>query len=562
MNRLASRGRSRRSIDDGDNDSMSDNSNRSSSVLKGRFKMKRGSSRSRIRLMDDGDSESVSDVSVDTSSSVRSSISKYESIRSKMKRAGDKLKRGTSRPRGRTEPDDGCSDSVSEYSMGSRYSEVSRYKSVRSTLKRAGSKIVRKKTGEHLQPSILDIDGAEQLVGSTIISQSDDTKAHAMGNLMKNAKSRFNIGIVYLKTGDYEKSRENLEHSLHCHTQLAGHDTKSYTRETLFAIAAVHEKLGDCYSAKSNISNNSIAVGNYQESRRLLQLIDPEDASDNVIEMLERVGDQLKSPGLRGIEGRRRPLPQTNDSNSREMYGNADMNDPSSPSPPKFEKSTDANKLNFVANIMVGKFKGDELDRTCSSESLSDSDAENFAHAMLYSDRSDHQMAFDHLSSMQVLESMNNIGFRDEFVSNMMTMASSALGAGKTRLAVDAFEAAYTLLKTLQAESTTKEKWQSLLVKSKLPSSNKSCMPGVHSDLVFARRGCIKSHKAMALDMESAMDYESAIQQRIRVKDLLEEDEQCIPACKQLMKIAYLHGEKKCDYDQCSSILGVLAQKL
>jgi tetratricopeptide (TPR) repeat protein len=66
----------------------------------------------------------------------------------------------------------------------------------------------------------------------------------------------------------------------------------------------------------------------------------------------------------------------------------------------------------------------------------------------------------------------------------------------------------------------------------------------------------------MALEMESMMDYESAIEKRIRVKELLDENDKFIPACKQLMKIAYLHGEMNCDYDKCSSILADVVRRI
>ena len=60
----------------------------------------------------------------------------------------------------------------------------------------------------------------------------------------------------------------------------------------------------------------------------------------------------------------------------------------------------------------------------------------------------------------------------------------------------------------------------------------------------LARRGCVKGHKLMAVAMENVRDYGSAIQHRNRVYQIFDENNQCIPAGRQLLQIAYLHGEK------------------
>ena len=121
-----------------------------------------------------------------------------------------------------------------------------------------------------------------------------------------DAKSRFNIGLVYLKTGNYAKAQENLEHSLFSHIQLSVHDAKTYTNDTLFSIAGVREKLGDCYLAIANtaVVDKFRSLDHYEEARRLLKSVAPKDATDDVTEMLERVKEKLRQPELRSTERR------------------------------------------------------------------------------------------------------------------------------------------------------------------------------------------------------------------------------------------------------------------
>lgn len=49
---------------------------------------------------------------------------------------------------------------------------------------------------------------------------ASNTTSKYTKKLIKDSKARFNIGLVYLKTGDYAKAQENLEHSMYCYIQL------------------------------------------------------------------------------------------------------------------------------------------------------------------------------------------------------------------------------------------------------------------------------------------------------------------------------------------------------
>ena len=153
---------------------------------------------------------------------------------------------------------------------------------------------------------------------SSSLTESD------IARLQKDAKSRYNMGLVYLKTGDHDKAQYNLELSLHCHMQLYGRDTKSYTNEILLAIAELREKLGDCYLANPAIVDKCLASDHYEESKRLLMdNYSPEDRPCIVIEMMARVEKQLRFPELSSREARNRVQPAAGAvSNGRKMEGN------------------------------------------------------------------------------------------------------------------------------------------------------------------------------------------------------------------------------------------------
>ena len=131
-------------------------------------------------------------------------------------------------------------------------------------------------------------------VGSAGTASSSVSKKTDSNRLAKDAKSRFNIGLIYLKTGDYAKAQDNLEHSLYCHIQQHGHDGREYTNDALSSIAGVREKLGECYLSNPDVVDKGLAMDHYEESRRLLGSVALEDAPDNIKEMLERVDEKLR----------------------------------------------------------------------------------------------------------------------------------------------------------------------------------------------------------------------------------------------------------------------------
>jgi len=384
-------------------------------------------------------------------------------------------------------------------------------------------------------------------------AQSDEKR------LAKDAKSRFNIGLVYLKTGDYAKAQDNLEHSLYCHIQLSGHDAKAYTNDTLFAIAGVREKLGECYLANSAIVDKSLALDHYEESRRLLKSVHADDAEDNLKQMLERVEEKLKSPELSNKQARKAPGPRTS---KYQMEGNdkakallglgvgagagaaaasAGTRTTAQRLPPSTQRvgahraSAGIEKLDvlglggamhkFAHGVKEGisDFKDlleDGLDGSLGGSSqhgsISGDDADGFDVALSHLERDNHRTALNYLSSMQE-EGMKNDAYRAELVVSMLKVADSALEAEKISVATDAYEVAYSVLQQDEGDD---------------------------QKLKLARKGCIKGHKLLAREMESIRDYGSAIQHRTSVYHRLDEDNRCIPACQQLVKIAYLYGEK------------------
>lgn len=414
--------------------------------------------------------------------------------------------------------------------------------------------------------------------------------------LAKDAKSRFNIGLVYLKTGDYAKAQDNLEHSLYCHIQLSGHDAKAYSNETLFAVAGVREKLGDCYLGNSAIVDKCLALDHYEESRRLLRGIDPEDAPDKVSEMLERIEEKLKSPELRsgasGGGGSRRPPPapagkyqmQGNDKAKALLgvgaagaaAGKAASPGPSSPSGKDRGGHGSAIEQGFAKIDVLGvgkkihrfreevhefatEVKEGILDAFDSStedgddRTLTAEDAYGFDAAMQHLERANHRTALNHLTSMQEGGSMKNEFFRAEMAAALMKVADGALEAEKVSVATDAYEEAYSVLKQDEASSVAGG--------SDNGASRKTVETPQSEALKRAMRGCIRGHKLLAMETEEIRDYGSAIQHRQRVYQLLDEDNRCVPACQQLVRIAYLQGEKD-DYAKCAVSLSDAVRRL
>jgi len=393
--------------------------------------------------------------------------------------------------------------------------------------------------------------------------------------LVKDAKSRYNIGLVYLKTGDYAKAQDNLEHSLYCHIQLSGHDSKVYTNDTLVAIAGVREKLGDCYLANTANVDKFLALDHYEESRKLLKSIAPEDAPDNVTEMLERVEEKLKSPELRNTT---RQAPASRQSNKYQMEGNrkaktvlgvgagagaaagvgaaaaVGATKPKTPSKQRLTAQGSHGKKNpnkVTANLqkvdVLGIGKGfqnfaefvhdvgeeiadgikdvfdDSSDDDASRKSYLSEESDWFDSAMAHLERDNHRTALNYLTSLQDKGSMKNSNFRVQMADSMMKVASGAMEAGKVSVATDAYEEALGVLKSDESAGEKSER---------------------EEKIKLASRGCIKGHKKLAVEMESVRDYGSAIQHRNRVYQLLDEDDRVVAACQQKIRIAYLHGSK------------------
>lgn len=429
--------------------------------------------------------------------------------------------------------------------------------------------------------------------------------------LTKDAKSRYNIGLVYLKTGDYAKAQENLEHSLYCHIQLSGHDAKLYSNESLFNIASVREKLGDCYFANTAIVDKCLAFDHYDESKRLLKSVDPEDAPENVVEMLERVEEKLKSPELcASASMRKRPPPPVVEwgagrqhggppqrgygssgsstgggAGYRRNYGTATITTTAAATSRGGEDSSlkgkagkfvgagtaagvgagvgaaaaagastgsGASTHNKLGIGKLGKFgRGvigfatdliDDIDdgfdklgnkirgedqETMMRSVHEDDQAAKFEVALVHLDRNNHRTALNHLSSLQKSGVMKDEEFRSLLVEYMMKVASSAMEDNKIGVATDAYEEAFAVL-------------------------NQEEDPGRCLDL--ARRGCIKGHKLLAMEEERDQDYETAIQHRYRVYQLLDMANLCIPACQQLIMVAYCYGQMG-NYDQSADTL-------
>lgn len=504
-----------------------------------------------------------------------------------------------------------------------------------------------KKTAPPSSPGAMATD--DRSVGSvgtspSMASSSVSKKIKADSDRMvKDAKSRFNIGLIYLKTGDYAKAQDNLEHSLYCHIQLHGHNGREYTNDVLFAIAGVREKLGDCYLANPAVADKGIAMGHYEESRRLLGNVAAEDAPDNIKAMLERVDERLQEVSKLIPRGKS-VRPTSNQANrtvqkyqqqgndkSRALLGMGaaggaavaamavganTMTSETKSNSSKFDTRRRMIKtnlaglaaipiegvqgiqqgiqhgiqqglqgilicanldpervafLNDIASTLIRKvdvkdrkyrmktyptcFVGSEMVDYMVENQLAPSRSEAvkigrellstghlehvvrehdfkddflFYHfkdpiitkecevAMTHLERNNHHTALNHLTSLQEGGMLKSENFRAEWVSCMMLVADSALQGEKVSLATGAYEAVYAVLKEYEDTGP---------------------------DLKLAMRGCIKGHKLMAIEFESLRDYASAIEQRTRVYKILSGNDRIIPACRQLLKVAYLHGE-------------------
>ena len=134
---------------------------------------------------------------------------------------------------------------------------------------------------------------------TTAHSHSTSSSIITVTRLIRDSKSRYKIGEVYLKTGDYTKAEENLSHSLYCYIQIHGKDSSDYSDEAAIQIAEVRERLGDCYAANPDVQDKCLAMDHYAEVRRLLQnSSDGGDVAGEAKAMLERVEEKINDPEL------------------------------------------------------------------------------------------------------------------------------------------------------------------------------------------------------------------------------------------------------------------------
>lgn len=511
----------------------------------------------------DDSSDVISELSHDGTASLTSNTSKSSAFRARMARFGKKK---------RKKEGDSISGQTPSVGSGSMKTDS------KSTTPRAGASTVSSATPQAVSPGSV----------SSASRRSKHSNLSEEKRLQKDAKSRFNIGLVYLKTGDYAKAQDNLEHSLYCHVQLAGHNPKMYTNQSLYQIASVREKLGDCYLGNTAVVDKCLALDHYEEAKRLLASVHPEDAPDNIKEMLERVDEKLQLPELSHSGVRRKPPPITK---KYEMQGNdkakktlgigvaaaavggaaaggaaaaannsapasaAAATSPTTANGKKglkggFEKfgqnmekfGTNMEKMGLGIKTGFEEILGlDDSERSNPSDlrsSISNLQSEEvmaLKMAISHMDRDNHRTALNHLVELKECKSMEDMVFRGLMAQYMMRVADSAIEKSKTGVAVEAYEEALTIYK--QDETNNEE------------------------DASKALKGCVKGHKMIAIECEGFGDFRSAIEQRKRACELLESENKIVPACHQLISIAYNLG-KVDEYDKSSVILSDACRKL
>lgn len=524
-------------------------------------KFKNRTGRSSYASGHDDASDVISELSNDETASLTSQHSKSSAFRSRMTRFGRKKRKKET------------SGSGSTHSAGS----ASKTDSKPTTPRAAAS-------AAYARPQAVSPPGS---VSSASSRRSKHANQSEEKRLQKDAKSRFNIGLVYLKTGDYTKAQDNLEHSLYCHVQLAGHNPKLYTNQSLYQIASVREKLGDCYLGNTDVVDKGLALDHFQEAKRLLSSVHPEDAPDNVKEMLERVDEKLKLPDLRQSAVQRKTPPITK---KYEMQGNAkakktlgigvaaaavggaaagvaannnapvDAAASTSPTHPH-KKGLKVGFEKFGQNIeklgkevgtgitgvglgikngfeeILGLDDGDDDDTVglrSSIDGLQREEAEALKLAISHMDRDNHRTALNHLLELKTCKAMENIAFRALMAQYMMRVADSAMESSKTGVAVESYEEALATFKTFSFDE---------------------------EDMSKAAKGCIKGHKMIAIQCEGFGDFRSAIEHRQRTCELLESENKTVPACQQLISMAYNFGKLE-QYDKSSVILSDACRKL
>jgi tetratricopeptide (TPR) repeat protein len=449
-----------------------------------------------------------------------------------------------------------------------------------------GKKQAGKKTRSDSHAKSKKEDSPSVRSGNTAKSSSaSDTQ-----KLLKDSKARYNIGLVYLKTGDYLKAQENLEHSLYCYITLYGHDSKQYSNETLAKIAAVREKLGDCYVSNPS-GDKALAVEYYEEARRMLRCLDREDASDEVMEMCERIEEKVKDPKLKGVSSRMGDVSDRSDRSGRIA--------PLPPVPKSYERKKNEHRGDSGAASRVGtssvdgKKSREKRAGVAFAAGTAGAAAGAGAMAAASKSREDESSSDDSFSPTsivrkgrkkiadfgnQLLEGVGDIfDGVDEVFHARDQLAKSLCEGAITEDCVEHFEIAITHLEknnhrtALNHLSNLKNSpgmrdasFRHLMVDYMMrvaESAMKDEKIGVATDayeesfallrqeddpgrtLGLATRGCIKGHKLLAREEEKDEDWEASIQHRNRVHQLLVMEKKVVPTCEQLMMVAWCYGQ-------------------
>jgi len=347
------------------------------------------------------------------------------------------------------------------------------------------------------------------------------------------------------------------------------------------------------YLGNTAVVDKCLALDHFEEAKRLLASVHPEDAPDNVKEMLERVDEKLNLPDLCQSGIRKKPPPITK---KYEMQGNdkakktlgigvaaaavggaaaggaaaaaaANNNAPvgaAAASPPttsgkkglkdgfqklghnieKFGKEVGTGLAGVGLGIkggfeeILGLDDSDDEDavnlRSCIGK-MHCEEIEALRMAISHLERDNHRTALNHLLELKECEAMRTAAFRALMAEYMLKVADSAMESSKIGVAVESYEEALTILK--QDEDSDAEAMSE------------------------ATKGCIKGHKMLAIECEELGDFRSSIEQRKRACELLESENKIVPACHQLISIAYNHG-KVDEYDKSSVILSDVSRKL
>ncbi|KAL7513565.1 hypothetical protein ACHAXN_010798 [Cyclotella atomus] len=430
-------------------------------------------------------------------------------------------------------------------------------------------------------------------------SRSHTSTSAETKNLLKDSKARYNIGLVYLKTNDYIKAQENLEHSLYCYIRLYGHDSKQYSNDTLYSIAGVREKLGDCY-VDNPTGDKALAMDHYEEARRLLRGLDQEDSPDEVAEMTERIEEKVKEAGLKRSSlrqgaDRAAPLPPAPKSfdgerKKRERH-HGQRGGASSLDGMKMDKRRHRAAFAVGAGVAVGAGAAAVAAKPKVEESSSSSEDDFNPVAIVRKGR--HKLT---TFGRDILEGIGETFDAVDDLFHARGQLAQSLCAGLiTEECVEEFEVAMQHLErnnhrtALNHLSQLKNSpgmkdasFRALMVDYIMrvaESAMKDEKVGVATDayeeafallrqeddpgrtLAQCTRGCIKGHKLLAQEEEKDENWEASIEHRNRVHQLLDMESKVVPTCEQLMMVAYCYTHLN-NYEQSVVVLSDAMKRL